>query len=38
VFTHAEFTKKLRQRDSFVAQVWTGPKLWLIGDEKESKP
>jgi predicted nucleotidyltransferase len=34
VLTHGEFTKKLRQRAGFVAQVWKGPKLWLMGDEK----
>lgn len=37
VFSRAEFTKKLSQRDSFVAQVWHGRKLWLIGDDKEAK-
>lgn len=37
LFSHAEFTKKLSQRDSFVAQVWHGRKLWLIGDDKEAK-
>lgn len=37
VFTRIEFAKKLKQRDSFVAQVWHGPKLWLIGDDKEAR-
>lgn len=37
VFSRAEVTKKLKQRDGFVAQVWHGRKLWLIGDEKEAK-
>ena len=34
VFTADEFDRKLEQRDGFVAQVWRGPKLWLIGGEK----
>lgn len=34
VLTISEFDKKLKQRDGFVSQVWKGPKLWLIGDEK----
>lgn len=33
VLTRAELVKKLKQRDAFVAQVWNGPKLWLIGEE-----
>lgn len=36
VFTRRELDAKLRQRDAFVAQVWKGPKLWLIGDETEA--
>lgn len=36
VFTSGELAKKLRQRDSFVAQAWRGPKLWLVGDDKET--
>jgi predicted nucleotidyltransferase len=35
VLTLKEFNKKLKQRDGFIAQVWRGPKLWLVGDEKE---
>lgn len=34
VFTRREFDAKRKQRDAFVAQVWAGPKLWLIGDDK----
>lgn len=34
VLTASEFDKKLKQRDGFVSRVWSGPKLWLIGDEK----
>jgi predicted nucleotidyltransferase len=34
VLTEAEFGKKLKHKDGFVVQVWRGPKLWLIGDEK----
>lgn len=37
VLTRGEFAKNLRQRESFVAQVWRGPKLWLIGSDKETK-
>lgn len=35
VLTTGEFDKKRNQRDGFIEQVWKGPKLWLIGDEKE---
>ncbi len=38
VLSATEFTKKLRQRSSFVAQVWDGPKLWLIGHENGTTP
>lgn len=34
VFARREFETKLKQRDGFVTQVWKGPKLWLIGDDK----
>jgi predicted nucleotidyltransferase len=34
VLTTGEFGMKLKQRDGFISQVWKGPKLWLIGDEK----
>jgi predicted nucleotidyltransferase len=37
VLTASEFDKKLRQHDRFVSQVWKGPKLWLIGDEKAAQ-
>jgi predicted nucleotidyltransferase len=33
VFTPAEFKRKLKDPDGFVAQVWEGPKLWLINDD-----
>lgn len=36
IFTEREFETKLKKRDSFVAQVWKGPKLSLIGDDKGS--
>lgn len=38
VLTPEEFAQKLRQKDGFVAQVWRGPKLWVIGHEEEGKP
>lgn len=38
LFTRREFGTKLKQRDGFLAQVWKGPKLWLIGDGKEVFP
>jgi predicted nucleotidyltransferase len=34
VLTTSEFDRKLKESDGFVSQVWKGPKLWLIGDEK----
>jgi DNA-binding transcriptional ArsR family regulator len=33
VFSPSEFKLKLKDTDGFVAQVWRGPKLWLIGDD-----
>lgn len=38
VLTPGELTQKLRQKDGFVAQVWRGPKLWVIGHEEGGKP
>ena len=35
LFTRRQIETKLRQRDGFVTQVWNGPKLWLIGEDKE---
>lgn len=35
LFSRREFEAKLKQRDDFVAQVWKGPKLWLIGEDEE---
>lgn len=31
VLSRSEFDDKLAQPDSFVAQVWNGSKLWLVG-------
>ncbi|MDI1238497.1 MAG: helix-turn-helix domain-containing protein [Polaromonas sp.] len=33
VFSLSEFKLKLKDPGGFVAQVWRGPKLWLIGDD-----
>jgi DNA-binding transcriptional ArsR family regulator len=33
VFSLPEFKLKLKEPDGFVAQVWRGTKLWLIGDD-----
>lgn len=33
VLSHTDFKRKLEQADSFVAQVWSGPKLWVAGDQ-----
>ncbi len=33
VFSRAEFERKLKQKDGFVTQIWSGPKLWLLGPE-----
>jgi DNA-binding transcriptional ArsR family regulator len=35
VFTRAEFERKRKQGDSFVAQVWRGPKLRVLGSDKD---
>jgi hypothetical protein len=32
VLSRDEFDGKLAQPDSFVAQVWRGSKLWLVGE------
>jgi hypothetical protein len=31
VFSRREFNAKLKQTDGFVAQVWAGSKLWVLG-------
>lgn len=31
VFGRSEFIGRLEQQDNFVAMVWNGPKLWLLG-------
>ena len=33
VFSVSEFKLKLKDPEGFVAQVWRGKKLWLIGDD-----
>lgn len=33
VLAPAEVVRKLRDKDSFVAQVWAKPRLWIIGGE-----
>jgi predicted nucleotidyltransferase/DNA-binding HxlR family transcriptional regulator len=38
VLTPQELAQKLRQKNGFVAQVWRGPKLWVIGHEEGGKP
>lgn len=38
VLTPQELAQKLRQKDGFAAQVWRGPKLWVIGHEEGGKP
>jgi predicted nucleotidyltransferase len=35
LFTRRQFEAKLRQQDGFVTQVWSGPKLWLVGEDEE---
>jgi len=32
VLSRAEFDSKRQQADSFVAQVWRGSKLWVVGE------
>jgi len=34
VYTRAEFERKRKQKDGFVAQVWHGPKLWVVGPDQ----
>lgn len=31
VLSLADFARELKQKDGFVAQVWSGPKLWVLG-------
>ena len=35
VLNRADFMARRTHKDSFVATVWEGPKLWLIGDSDE---
>ncbi len=38
VLTAAQFGRKLKDAEGFVAQVWTKPRLWLMGEEpKDAK-
>ena len=32
VMSRAEFERKLQDADGFVAQVWRGAKLWVVGE------
>ena len=34
VFSPAEFARKLKDGDGFVAKVWRKPKLWVVGSEE----
>lgn len=38
VLAPAEVARKLRDKDSFVAQVWAKPRLWIIGGEAQGAP
>lgn len=38
VLTATEVTRKLKEKNSFVAQVWAKPRLWIIGDAAEGAP
>jgi predicted nucleotidyltransferase len=35
VYPCREFRQKLKQRNPFIIEVWNGPKIWLIGNERE---
>jgi hypothetical protein len=37
VLTPAQVARKLKEKDSFVAQVWTKPRLWIIGGDEDAK-
>ncbi len=38
VLAPAEVARKLKDKDSFVAQVWAKPRLWIIGGEAQGAP
>lgn len=38
VLTPAEVARKLKNKDSFLAQVWAKPRLWVVGGEAEGVP
>jgi hypothetical protein len=35
VYTRAEWAKRIKENNAFVKRVRAGPKVWLIGDERE---
>ena len=37
VLTPAQVARKLKEKDSFVAQVWAKPRLWIIGGDEDGK-
>lgn len=37
VFSRAQFASKLKPAEGFVAQVWQGPKLWVVGEAKTNE-
>jgi predicted nucleotidyltransferase len=37
VLTPAQVARKLKEKNSFVAQVWAKPRLWIIGGDEDGK-
>lgn len=37
VLTPAQVARKLKEKGGFVAQVWSKPRLWVIGGDEEGK-
>lgn len=37
VLTPAQVARKLKEKDSFVAQVWAKPRLWILGGDEDGK-
>jgi DNA-binding transcriptional ArsR family regulator len=37
VLTPAQVARKLKEKGSFVAQVWAKPRLWIIGGDEDGK-
>jgi DNA-binding transcriptional ArsR family regulator len=37
VLTPAQVARKLKEKNSFVAQVWAKPRLWIIGSDEDGK-